>query len=108
MVGAVVLALASGLACTRQEELVADWREATPGSECSVHGVFFEVDIVPIAYGLVVFPEGYREARASSFPNENLSMEGGCIGGDAAKAKVKYCSGCRAAQEEWASDHAGL
>lgn len=99
--GCVLALVLAGGAFYALREPVSDHRRWTPGDRCAVHDVAFETDVVPIESGMLMIVPGRYEARKAGFPNDNLFVGGGCVGGDVGKAWVKFCPACRAACAAW-------
>jgi hypothetical protein len=70
---------------------------------CNVHHMPLIPDIVEIRYGLILYPEDYREARRPRFPNANTYVLGGCVVLPDSKrtAITFYCPKCRKAAQDW-------
>ena len=64
---------------------------------CEVHHKKMRLDIVPIAYGLVVLDVDMNVMK-QEFPNANRIYYGGCIIDCYKKAEVLYCPSCRSAE----------
>lgn len=73
---------------------------------CPVHGEELKTDRLRIAYGLMLYPDGYRDSlreAAPAFPYANDRVTGGCMVDPNRKfARVHYCTQCRDAKEAWA------
>jgi hypothetical protein len=74
-----------------------------PERRCEVHGRVLREDSVPICYGLIVKLERFRKAQRQLFPNARTFLLGGCVVGRTSpkRARVRYCSACRAAQDHY-------
>ena len=81
-------------------------REQSKGA-CEVHHVALVVSMVPLGYGKPsVLSEAYRAAQASDFPHAVLSENAGCMVNPFFKwARVRACSKCNAAEQEWLKTH---
>lgn len=73
--------------------------------ECNLHGVALESGLVPVRYGLVTFPPGYRSARELYFPNSMSYLLGGCVIGEEKQSEALFCPECRRAEKRWQRDH---
>ncbi len=73
---------------------------------CPVHGLELRAGRVPIEYGLLRYPDDYREASAS-FPYACSKVPGGCcIDYNKKYAQIRYCPECRKAEKAyWKSKH---
>ncbi len=80
-------------------------REKLGNQLCEVHGEELKLDVVPISYGLIRFPESYYKAWESQFPHSNKDFLGGCVIEKETKAEVLYCSKCREAESTWQKEH---
>lgn len=89
----------------KHESMLSELRRpviATNGpTVCSVHNLHLQQDTVAIHYGLLWFPEAYREARSDAFPHANDFHPGGCCPSFPTNAVVLYCSECRRAKAQW-------
>lgn len=78
-----------------------------PPPWCPIHETDLLEGTASIAYGLIMLPEGYFEARDRLFPLANATFMGGCIVSDDSPREetVKYCPDCRHAEELWIREH---
>jgi hypothetical protein len=71
---------------------------------CEIHRIKMDEVAVPVSYGFPIRPEGYEEARLTTFRNADLPFCGGCVGGPPEKPatlKQFVCSKCAEANREW-------
>jgi hypothetical protein len=62
--------------------------------------------VVPIEYGLLMYQDGYLEARRDQFPHGEKWVSGGCCESDVfTRAKVMRCDQCAQALDEWERTH---
>ena len=87
------------------EDKILDLATDQKGTSCFVHGEPLLLDLVPIEYGLFSMASEYMEVLQTEFPHSADVVLGGCIVGDHAHARVKYCPRCQAAKLRWLMDH---
>jgi hypothetical protein len=78
-----------------------------PETECSLHHVPLEKNIVKLSYGRPVQPSAeYEKAKSAEFPYSYLSAWGGCgVKPFIRRARVKACALCDAAERKWLETH---
>jgi hypothetical protein len=76
-------------------------------SRCPLHGRPLVRRRVPVAYGLIQEPPGYRDACRASFPHADAPSPGGCAldEGSPRWAWALVCPACCAARDAWRAAH---
>lgn len=83
--------------------------------QCEVHKQRLRVEMVRIGYGLMMYKKGYLKAQRKYFPNDNFSIDGGCVITTRQYGKceipppqfgeISYCQKCREASAKWNREH---
>jgi hypothetical protein len=75
---------------------------------CPVHGEVMSVELVPIAWGLIVMNRQtafFWHVMEHEFPNARTLAFGGCMVGPQRQAETYVCAKCVRARERWLVEH---